>query len=169
MILYTCAVTGHRPAKLHLGRTDDAAFRLRERIRLQLTELYEKGVRRFLLGGALGVDLWAGEILVSMGKDGCFSGLELVMVLPFAGYDRPWNEQERERMNAVRAHCAQTVIVGNGENPTLCYWLRNRYLVDHADCLLAVYEPAHARSGTGMTVRYGERKGIPIFSILPER
>lgn len=169
MILHTCAITGHRPAKLRLGREYSAAsFRLRKKIYLQLVELYHKGVHRFLLGGALGVDLWAGELLLSMKEKMDFSDLEWALALPFEGYDKRWREQDRKRMEVIRAHSAEIVVVGDGVNPTRCYRLRNQYLVDHADCLLAVYDPSFSRSGTGMTLRYAEQKGLPLFVISPK-
>lgn len=166
--MYTCAVTGHRPGKLLLGPENSvASCWLRKKLHLQLLELYDKGVRRFLLGGALGVDLWTAELLVFMQKGTYFTDVKIVLVLPFKGYDQRWKEQDRERMKVIRDHSIQTILVGDGQDPNLCYRLRNQYLVDHADCLLAVYNPVFSRSGTGMTLRYGEKKGIPIFHLSP--
>ena len=46
---------------------------------------------------------------------------------------------------------------------------RNRYLIDHADCLLAVYDnEKNTRSGTGMTVNYALNKHIPVMLIHPD-
>ncbi len=42
-------------------------------------------------------------------------------------------------------------------------------MVDHADCLLAVYDNDRSiRSGTGMTVNYAKKKGLPITLIHPD-
>ncbi len=42
-------------------------------------------------------------------------------------------------------------------------------MVDQADCLLAVYDNGHSiRSGTGMTARYAQKKGLPVFFIHPD-
>lgn len=43
---------------------------------------------------------------------------------------------------------------------------RNRYLVDHASILVAVYNGTQ-RSGTGATVRYAQKQGREIFIIDP--
>ena len=43
---------------------------------------------------------------------------------------------------------------------------RNRYMVDHAGILLAVYNGSY-QSGTGMTVRYAQSKKRKIIVIDP--
>ena len=45
-------------------------------------------------------------------------------------------------------------------------YARNRYMVDHANILLAVYN-GKRRSGTGMTVNYAEQKQRRIIKINP--
>ena len=43
---------------------------------------------------------------------------------------------------------------------------RNRYLVDHAACLLAVYN-GEWRGGTAMTVRFAKKQGREVIIIDP--
>ncbi len=47
-----------------------------------------------------------------------------------------------------------------------CMLKRNRYLVDHATCLLAVYN-GEWRGGTAMTVRYARKLGREIIVLNP--
>ena len=47
-----------------------------------------------------------------------------------------------------------------------CILERNRYLVDHAACLLAVYN-GEWRGGTAMTVRYAQKLGREITILNP--
>lgn len=43
-------------------------------------------------------------------------------------------------------------------------------MIDHADVLLAVYDNDRSiRSGTGMTVNYARKKGLPVILIHPDR
>lgn len=170
----TCAITGHRPGKLRIGSEDSpAGGRLKQVIYDRLHDLIGQGVRRFYIGGALGVDLWAGEILINMRDNLGFGELEVVMAIPFEGYDSRWSKQQQGRMARLRAACNWVVVVAGGEASGPCgspgdlYLKRNRYLVDQADCILAVYDEASSRSGTGMTVRYGQKKNLPIFLIQP--
>lgn len=49
------------------------------------------------------------------------------------------------------------------------YYKRDRYLVDHSDCLVAVYDnDRNVRSGTGMTVGYAKKKRKPVVLIHPD-
>lgn len=167
--MLSCAITGHRPAKLHLeNENSPACVRLKQAIHQEFMSLYRKGVRHFYLGGALGVDLWSGELLLSMKEQEGFGDIELTLALPFEGHDLQWRACDRERLEQLRLGVSRTVVVcGKEVPPSLCYRRRNLYLVEHADCLLAVYDTSMPRSGTGMTVRYGEKKGIPIIFIHP--
>ena len=68
---------------------------------------------------------------------------------------------------------------GSEENPPVTnYRLRNQYMVDHADCLLAVYDnDRNLRSGTMQTVNYARRRklqpaleplaAVVVFVIFP--
>lgn len=46
------------------------------------------------------------------------------------------------------------------------YWVRNKYMVDRADVLTAVYDDeCFIRSGTGMIVNYAKKEGLLIILI----
>ena len=61
--------------------------------------------------------------------------------------------------------------MGNKEAPpAVNYRRRNEYMVDRAGYLLAVYDNDRSiRSGTGMTVNYARKKGLPITLIHPDK
>lgn len=167
-----CAVTGHRPTRFKFGYKEHYAGckRLKKRLRDQFALLYQEGVRRFYVGGALGVDMWAGEILLRMKEQPEFGGIELFLALPFEGHDASWEQRSRQRMAFLRKHCAKTIIVvQNGWLPDDCYRKRNQYMVDHADVLVAVYDNDRSiRSGAGMTVNYAKKKGLSIILVHPD-
>lgn len=134
----------------------------------QFILLYEQGVRWFLVGGALGVDMWNGEILLKLKEQPEYSDLELVIVQPHPGHDERWDEQSKKRMAFLRNRCTECITVGAGPGPE-SYYKRNRYLVDHADCLVTVYDgDRNMQSGTGQTVRYAEEQGKPVTMIHPD-
>lgn len=170
MNLKSCAITGHRPTRFKFKYKEDTAGckRLKKRLRDQFTQLYEQGVRRFYVGGALGVDLWAGEILLRMKELPEYGELNLQLVLPCEGHDYRWDERSKKRMAFLREHSTATIIVSNGLSPE-DFRKRNEYMVDHADVLVAVYDNDRSiRSGTGMTVNYAKKKGLPIILIHPD-
>ena len=168
----TCAITGHRPTrfKWKYNENNNGCKRLKRRLKEQFVLFYEQGVRRFYVGGALGVDLWSGELLLELKEQPEYSDIELVLVLPFDGHDRDWDPKSRRRLSVLRQHSTEVVIAGTAENsPVTNYRLRNQYMVDHASCLLAVYDnDRNLRSGTMQTVNYARRKGLPITLIHPD-
>ena len=167
-----CAITGHRPTrfKWKYNENNNGCKRLKRRLKEQLVQLYDKSVRRFYVGGALGTDLWSGELLMELKEQPEYSELELILVLPFVGHDDNWDKASRHRLSVLRQHSADVIVAGNEENPSVSnYRLRNQYMVDHADCLLAVYDnDRNLRSGTMQTVNYARRKMLPIILILPD-
>lgn len=166
----SCAITGHRPTrfKFKYDENNSGCKRLKKRLHDQFVLLYDQGARRFLVGGALGVDMWSGEILLNLKKQPEYADIELMVVLPHPGHDARWDERSKKRMAFLLEHCTEHLTIGT-DTSAESYYKRNRYLVDHADCLVAVYDNDRAmRSGTGMTVRYAEKKGMPVIMIHPD-
>jgi len=170
MELYSCAITGQRPTrfKWKYNENNNGCKRLKKRMRDQFILLYEKGVRRFYVGGALGVDLWAGEIILRLKEQLEYGDMELIVTLPFPGHDEEWDARSRERLAFLIRHSAECITIGK----IACresFLQRNRYMVNHADCVLAVYDnDRNIRSGTGQTVHYAEIKSLPIILIHPD-
>ena len=168
----SCAITGHRPArfKWKYKENDTRCKRLKKRMQEQFTLLSEQGVRRFYVGGALGVDMWGGEILLRLKEQPEYGNIELVVVLPFENHDAEWDARSKSRLTFLINHSSEIVTVGTAAEPAaVCYKRRNYYMVNHADCLLAVYDNDRSiRSGAGMTVNYAKKKDLPITLIHPD-
>ncbi len=128
----SCAITGHRPMrfKWKYKENDTRCKRLKRKIQEQLIQLYEQGVCRFYVGGALGVDQWAGEILLRLKEQPEYGDIELVVVLPFDGHDAGWDARSQSRLKVLVDHSAETVTVGAKAEPAaICYKKRNYYMV----------------------------------------
>ena len=164
----SCAVTGHRPQRFKYTETSEEGRLLKHRMLGVLSGLYKKGVRRFYVGGALGVDMWVGELLAWLREKPEYPGIELVMALPFENYEKRWEPQEQERLHTLMERCSEVVTVGFMSSP-YSYLQRNRYMVDRADCLFAVYDGVRtSHSGTCFTVEYAASKDLPIWMLDPD-
>ena len=77
-----CAITGHRPSRFKFKYSEDYA--LCKKIKANMLEVFrklhdEKEVRRFYVGGALGVDMWAAEQILRLKEQPGYEDIELVV------------------------------------------------------------------------------------------
>lgn len=166
----SCAIISHRPTrfKFKYKETMSGCKRLKKRLQDQCMALYGHGVRRFYVGGCLGVDQWVGEILLQMAKQTDFTGIELVVVEPFPGHDKDWDERSQRRQRFLIDQSTEHLVIGQDDRPE-SFMARNRYMLNHADVLLAVYDNNRAiRSGVGLTVSSAEKRGVPVVLIHPD-
>ena len=165
MIEIACAFSGHRPKSFpwKYDETAPGCVLLKKVLAEQITALVDGGVTGFISGMALGVDLWAAQIVLDLRKKNPL--LKLCCALPCEGQEKKWPIHTQEQYRTILKQADKTVWVG--KNYTVdCMLNRNRYMVDHSSVLLAVYDGAY-RSGTGMTVRYAESKRRKIILIDP--
>lgn len=135
----------------------------------QFRRLYRKrGVRRFYIGGAIGVNLWAGELLLKLKEEPGYEDLELAVILPFPGHDAKWDVRSRKRLEYLVRHSVEHLTVGT-EDCRESYISQNRYLVDNAQYLVAVSEE-HREQETGsfQVTTYAREKGLEIIYIHPD-
>ena len=125
--------------------------------------LAEQSVTDFLSGMAQGVDLWCAQIVLDLKKKNPV--LKLHAILPCEGQERKWSVSAQEIYHSILYQADEVVYVGQ-EYSRDCMLARNRYMVEQASVLLAVYNGIY-RSGTGMTVRYAQRLKREIIIIDP--
>lgn len=161
----SCAFTGHRP-KSFPWKYNEAAREcvlLKKLLTLQIAALADQGVTDFLSGMALGVDLWSAQIVLDLQEK--YPAIRLHCILPCEEQEIKWATSAQEQYHAILKQADNVVYLSQKYTPD-CMLERNRYLVDHASILLAVYNGTQ-RSGTGATVRYAQKQGREIFIIDP--
>ena len=165
MIEKCCAFTGHRPQKFPWGydETDPRCVALKKALTEQIAKLMEAGYTDFFSGMAEGTDTWAALAVLALKKEN--PALKLHCVLPCPGQADWWSASARELYFSILEQADEIVYVSR-EYSEDCMLERNRYLVNHADCLLAVYN-GERRGGTAMTVRYAQKLGRKIIIIEP--
>ncbi len=163
----SCAFTGHRPKSFPFGYHEEHpdCIRLKAVLREQIEELYGVGFTRFITGCAIGVDMWAGEIVTDLMKS--YKDIELICVVPFEEQATHWSEKDRERYFDMLSSCTGAVTMQSRYTDD-CYTKRNRYMIDHADVLLAVCDPnSNRRSGSAATVNYARKQRVPVILVHP--
>lgn len=166
----SCAIIGHRPTrfKFKYKENNTGCKRLKKRLYDQFVLLYEQGVHSFLVGGDLGVDIWSGEILLDLKKQQEYRDIELIMVLPYPNHDERWDEKSKRRIAFLKKNSARCIIAGSNAGSE-GYFKKNHYLVDHADCMVAVYDnDRSAGGGIALTVQQMEKQEKPVILIHPD-
>lgn len=158
-----CAITGHRPKSFpwKYNETAPDCVLLKETLAAQIRLLADSGVTDWLSGMALGVDLWCAQIVLSLKEKN--PALRLHCILPREGQEVKWPKAEQEQYHSILKRADEVVYVSRDYHPD-CMLERNRYMVDRASILLAVYNGTY-RSGTAMTVRYAKEQGTKIMII----
>ena len=156
---------GHRPKSFTWKYKETApdCVLLKETLAAQIRLLADSGVTDWLSGMALGVDLRCAQIVLSLKEKN--PALRLHCILPREGQEVKWPKAEQEQYHSMLKRADEVVYVSRDYHPD-CMLERNRYMVDRASILLAVYNGTY-RSGTAMTVRYAKEHGTKIMIIDP--
>lgn len=94
--------------------------------------------------------------------------MRLCVALPFPDFKEHFDMKQQTRIRDILRACDEQIITSK-EASEKAYRIRNEYMVNQSDCVLAVYDNDRViRSGTGMTVNYVKKKGLPIILIHPD-
>lgn len=162
----SCAFTGHRPKRYSFGHdeSDEKCKQIKGLLREYIYTLADVGVHTFYTGMALGVDLWAAEIVLRLKKER--EGVRLIAVRPCETQADKWPEEQRERYYNILAECDDEIIVSK-QYTNSCMFERDRRMVDGAAYLLAVYDGVPS-GGTAYTVRYARKNKHGVIAIHPD-
>lgn len=157
-----CCFTGHRPGKLPWGyeESDPRCQGLKRRLRDAAEAAWAEGYTHFLCGMAQGCDLYACECVLELKERRPEVTLEAA--IPCPSQADAWPEAERARYRRLLARCDYETVVSAAYSPS-CMQRRNRYMVDHASLLIAMFDGSPG--GTRYTVEYALRRGLNVVDL----
>lgn len=126
-----------------------------------VSALYDKGVRHFITGGAIGFDTYAALAVIRLTARHPDVYLDLALVA--TDQTEKWSASDRRIYNEIIDHSSSHVFLCKSVLQDDSYRIRNYYMVDNADLCVAYL--SHASSGTVMTVNYAKHKGLPILNL----
>ena len=161
----TCAFTGHRPQNLpwQFNEADTNCLKLKQILNQQISQLAKNGFTDFLSGMALGSDTWAAEAVLNLRKKN--PALKLHCILPCKTQAEKWPVSEQKRYQKILAQADSIFFTSRNYHPN-CMLERNRFMVEKARLLLAVYN-GQPHSGTAAAVRHAQRLSCDIIIINP--
>lgn len=162
----TCCFTGHRPQSLpfRFDEQDRRCRKLKQVLRKEIErQITEEGVTHFISGMAIGVDMYAAEIVLDLKKK--YPQITLEAAIPCETQAVKWTVPLRERYYDIASRCDKETMLQRHYTSD-CMHKRNHYMVDAADTVIAVWNGSP--SGTGKTVQYAADQGKTIVIIDPE-
>ena len=164
-VQHTLAFTGHRPESLPFGANegDDRCVRLKKLLYAEIVAKAQQGYTHFLSGMARGADIiFAEQVLRVQESD---ARVRLLCVIPFEAQASKWSEFWRDRYFTILEQADDSIMISS-RYTTDCLLQRNRYMVDRASSLLAVFNGTN-RGGTAYTVRYAQQRNKEIVLLNP--
>ena len=155
--LHRCCFSGNRPEKLHESEAD-----IRKWLEAQIDDAIAAGYTTFISGCAMGVDIWAGQIVLQ--KKAADPSLRLIAATPWPGFAAQWGSGWREQYNDLLKNADMVVPVCNYFHNGV-FQMRNEWMVDHASRVIAYYNGAPG--GTKNTIDYAVCKGIEVVTNNP--
>ncbi len=129
----------------------------------QITALVDAGFTQFLSGMAEATDTWSALSVLDQREKN--PAIKLHCILPYKEQADKWSASSRELYHSILNQADSIVYVSRIYHKN-CMLERNRFLVDHAAALLAIYN-GEQRGGTAATVRYAQKMGREVTVIDP--
>lgn len=152
----TVCFSGHRPEKLPgRGNDENAETRyIKELLNSKIEKCISEGYTHFISGTARGIDLWAASMVLEHREKN--PRIKLICVKPIENQGFNFPEQDKLLYDEI-IRSADSVICTSENYTKNCYMIRNRYMVDNSDLVIAFVK--NYRSGTGQTINYASSVG----------
>ena len=150
------AFTGHRPQYL------DGNFDYKSKLWTDMADWLSEQLQdasQAIAGGALGVDTLAAKVAVEL-------NIPLILALPWEGCYDKYAKKHRDRLNWLMERAKDVVYVCDPPYAPWKYQLRNEFMVDNCDHLLAVWNGKSA-GGTYNCIKYARKVEKPYTVWTP--
>lgn len=113
-----------------------------------------------LSGAAIGFDTLACDAALAL-------DIPYNFVIPFKGQEKTWPQKSQEKYNNLLTTAKEVVIVSEGSYSPDKMQIRNHYLIDNSDMVLALYDGS-PKSGTLNCINYAKSKSKKLIIIDPK-
>ena len=108
--------------------------------------------------------VWPRDVICILEMKQEWPEITLEAAVPCPTQTDGWSAPEQARWRRLLERCDYETMVQDHYSPG-CMMRRNRYMVDHAAMLIAVYDGQGG--GTRRTVEYALRRGVPVVCVPP--
>lgn len=134
---------------------------IQERLTSAISEAYDHGIRNFISGFALGIDMMAAQLVQSLKCD--LPGISLTAAIPFEGQAERYNIYDKRVYRRLLELADKVIVLSDCYYPR-CFLDRDEFMVENASYLIAYYD-GREKGGTYYTVKKARARGIPIINV----
>lgn len=139
-------ITGYKGIELGVfSKKDPAIPFIKKALKKQILYYIELGVEWFLISGQLGVEIWAGQVILELKDE--YPTIKLGVFPPFLEQECNWNDGNKEEYYGVVGYADYVNNITNRkyEGPWQ-FALKNEFLIKKCDELLILYDNNHQGS-----------------------
>lgn len=155
--LHRCCFSGHRPEKLNESEEE-----VKQWLEQQIDQAIADGYQTFISGCAMGVDIWAGQIVLK--KKATNPRIHLIAATPWPRFAGRWNEEWQSQYNDLLSNADLIVNVCDHYHNGV-FQQRNVWMVDHSNRVIAYFNGSPG--GTRNTIEYANKKNIEVITNTP--
>lgn len=164
---FCVAFTGHRPEKIsgYGSKPAEVEQTIRRAAAAEISSLAAEGAMEFLCGMAPGFDIWCGEEVLNLRRNGAIPPeTRLTAVIPYRGFEHSFAEEAWRRRYTDLINGADSAVFLAEEYSAGCFNVRNDYLVERSELLVAYFE-GYA-GGTAYTVHRALSRGGKVINLF---
>lgn len=156
--IHRCCFSGHRPEKLNEQEAD-----IKQWLSEQIDSAIADGYTTFISGCAMGVDIWAAQIVFQKKQQN--PSLRLIAATPWPGFSNKWSIDWQVQYSDLLKNADLIIPVSNHYHKSV-FQQRNEWMVDHSNRVIAYFNGAPG--GTKNTIDYAASKGIEVVTNNPD-
>ncbi len=150
-------ITGHRPPKL--GGYNLNGNPIYKKVCREMEKIFvDLNPEKIISGMALGLDQWAAFIAIK-------TNIPFVAAVPFEGQEIKWPPASQELYHKLLNKASAIVFTSSGHFSAGKMQIRNQWIVDYSDKLLAVWDGSPG--GTNNCINYAKSVKKEIIRIDP--
>ncbi len=157
----TCCFSGHQPEKMpgHTMAGPAVPPTLNAALSHAICAAVQDGYHLFVTGMSRGFDLWAAQTVLKLRRQ---LPIRLVCAIPFPAMPQAWSNGWRTCYREVLRRADAAYTLSSRYTPD-CYYVRNRFMVDHASRLICWFDGTPG--GTAFTYRCAKRRGLDFVNL----
>ena len=135
---------------------------IQERLTSAISEAYDHGIRNFISGFALGIDLMAAQLVQSLKCN--LPGISLTAAIPFEGQAERYNIYDKRVYGRLLELADKVIVLSDCYYPR-CFLDRDEFMVENASYLIAYYD-GREKGGTYYTIKRHEREASRLLMCI---